>query len=57
MKDKICCIFNIGPHYRSAIYRQMAENLDCDFYFGDRLKQKIELVLQLKVLLMLDILD
>ena len=42
-KRNICCIFNIGPHYRTALYKQMAENLDCDFYFGDRLKQKIKL--------------
>ncbi|EIY46708.1 glycosyltransferase [Bacteroides nordii] len=33
----ICCIFNIGTHYRYPIYNRMALELGCDFYFGDQL--------------------
>lgn len=32
---KICCFFNYPPHYRYPIYKAMAEEFDCDFYFGD----------------------
>lgn len=35
--SSICCIFNIGTHYRKAIYSKMASELRCDFYFGDHL--------------------
>lgn len=31
-----CCILNVGPHYRYPIYQKMAEELDVDFYIGDR---------------------
>lgn len=35
MENKICCIFNYAPHYRSSIYELMDKELRCDFYFGD----------------------
>ncbi|SDL40214.1 glycosyltransferase [Kriegella aquimaris] len=35
MKNKICCIFNIGSHYRESIYTLMDQELQCDFYMGD----------------------
>lgn len=31
--NKICCIFNLAPHYRAAIYRLMDKELKCEFYF------------------------
>lgn len=40
--NKICCIFNIGPHYREPIYQAIAENISCDFYFGDRVNTSIK---------------
>ena len=39
---KICCIFNMAPHYRMPVFSQMSENFDCDFYFGDRMQQPIK---------------
>lgn len=38
----ICCIFNIAPHYRESIYKAMALELGCDFYFGDKLSIPIK---------------
>lgn len=32
----ICCIFNVGPHYRYSIYQKIAETFPIDFYLGDR---------------------
>lgn len=32
----ICCIFNVGPHYRFPIYQKMAETFDVEFYLGDK---------------------
>ena len=32
---KVCCVFNYPPLYRFPIYKEMAEQFDCDFYFGD----------------------
>ena len=40
--SKICCIFNYAPHYRSSIYQLMGEELDCDFYFGDKVDSQIK---------------
>jgi glycosyltransferase involved in cell wall biosynthesis len=42
--NKICCIFNIAPHYNSPIYSQMDRELNCDFYFGDKLPYPIQLM-------------
>jgi glycosyltransferase involved in cell wall biosynthesis len=39
---KICCIFNVAPHYREAIYREMDKGLNVDFYFGDKMFFPIE---------------
>lgn len=41
---KICCIFNIAPAYRLAIFRQMDTHLDVDFYFGDDSHEGIALL-------------
>jgi glycosyltransferase involved in cell wall biosynthesis len=43
-KNKICCIFNLAPHYRSAIYKLMDKELNCDFYFGDQVDTPIKLM-------------
>ena len=43
-KNKICCIFNLAPHYRDAIYSLMDKELNCDFYFGDRVDTPIKLM-------------
>ena len=32
----ICCIFNFAPHYRQVIYEKMDDELNCHFYFGDK---------------------
>jgi glycosyltransferase involved in cell wall biosynthesis len=42
--NKICCIFNVAPHYRAPIYRLMDKELRCDFYFGDRTYEPIKLM-------------
>lgn len=44
MKTKICCVFNLAPHYRAPIFRLMDEQLNCDFYFGDRVDTPIKLM-------------
>lgn len=43
-KNKICCIFNLAPHYREAIFKLMDKELNCDFYFGDRLDTVIKIM-------------
>ena len=42
MNTKICCIFNYAPHYRLPIYKEMDQQLSCDFYFGDRVEGNIK---------------
>lgn len=42
MEKKICCIFNLAPHYRASIFKLMDKELDCDFYFGDKVESKIK---------------
>ena len=42
--SKICCIFNLAPHYNAAVYILMDKELICDFYIGDRLLYPIELM-------------
>ena len=45
MKEKkICCVFNIAPHYNEAIYLLMADELNCDFYLGDHVSYNIQLM-------------
>jgi len=41
---EICCIFNLAPHYRSAIYNLLDKQLKCDFYFGDRVDSTIKIM-------------
>lgn len=40
--SNICCIFNMAPHYRKAIYKLMNDTIHCDFYFGDRSKTNVK---------------
>lgn len=42
MKVEVCCIFNLAPHYRAPIYKLMDEELQCDFYFGDKVNTPIK---------------
>ena len=42
MRQGICCIFNIGPHYRTSIYKMMDQKLGCDFYFGDKVESPLK---------------
>lgn len=44
MKNNICCVFNVAPHYNAPIYLLMDKELNCDFYLGDRLDYPIELM-------------
>lgn len=32
----ICCVFNVGPHYRYPIYKEMEESFHPDFYIGNK---------------------
>lgn len=41
---KVCCIFNIAPSYRKAIYELMQAELDVDFYCGDHSVEGIALL-------------
>lgn len=36
---KICIIYNYAQHYRLAIFQLLDKEFDCDFYFGDRMKE------------------
>lgn len=40
--NKVCCIFNIGPHYRKPIYQAIAKNINCDYYIGDKMQYDIK---------------
>lgn len=44
MQKKICCIFNVAPHYNEPIYMLMDEQLNCDFYLGDKIHLPIRLM-------------
>jgi glycosyltransferase involved in cell wall biosynthesis len=41
-KEKLCCIFNYAPHYRLPVYSEMSKKINCDFYFGDKLKFELK---------------
>ena len=41
-QDKICFLLNYASHYRLPIYKLINDNLDCDFYFGDKLSTPIK---------------
>lgn len=36
-ENRVCCFSNIGSHYRLPIYKLMHDELNCDFYLGDKL--------------------
>lgn len=40
--NSICSIFNLAPHYRLPIYTLMDDELECDFYFGDKVESEIK---------------
>lgn len=40
--SRVCCIFNIGPHYDFPLYQAMGSLLGCDFYLGDKLPYAIK---------------
>lgn len=37
----ICCIFNFAAHYREPIYKLMNQELQCDFFIGDKVPTQI----------------
>jgi glycosyltransferase involved in cell wall biosynthesis len=37
MTGKYCLIYNFSQHYREAIFKKMDLELNCEFYFGDKL--------------------
>jgi glycosyltransferase involved in cell wall biosynthesis len=39
---KICCIFNLAPHYNAPIYKMIGENFDADFFIGDTVGYEIK---------------
>jgi len=39
---KVCCVFNYNPLYRYPIFSAIADNFDCDFYFGDTVFQPLK---------------
>ncbi|EGN57166.1 hypothetical protein PRBRB14_24710 [Hallella multisaccharivorax DSM 17128] len=39
---KTCVITNIGAHYRFPIFQLMSEELNCDFYLGDKVESPIK---------------
>ncbi len=41
-KRAVAGVFNFAPHYRSPIFRAMAEQLQMDLYFGDRVLTPIK---------------
>jgi len=44
MGEKVCCIFNLAPHYRAPIYTLMDQELKCDFYLSDQVTTPIKLM-------------
>lgn len=42
MINNVCCIFNLAPHYRLPIFQLMDSELNCDFYFGDKVDGEIK---------------
>lgn len=41
---KICCVFNVAPHYRSSIYKLIDTEFSVDFYIGDKIGFQIRLM-------------
>ena len=44
MKNNICCIFNLAPHYNASTYKIMDRELQCEFFIGDRVASSIKLM-------------
>ena len=42
MKNKLCIITNIGAHYRYPIFSLIDREIGCDFFLGDKVKQKLK---------------
>ena len=40
--SRICCLFNIGPHYDFPLYQLMGETFYCEFYLGDQLPYSLK---------------
>lgn len=40
--SKTCCIFNLAAHYRTPIYKLMDNELNCDFYIGDKVSSPMK---------------
>lgn len=36
LNNKVCCSLNFAPHYREEIFLRMENDLDCEFFFGDK---------------------
>lgn len=34
---KICLVYNYAQHYRQEIFQLLDKELNCDFYFGDKM--------------------
>ncbi|CAM3031757.1 glycosyltransferase family 1 protein [Chryseobacterium flavum] len=37
MREKICLIYNYAQHYRLGVFKLMDQQMECDFYFGDKM--------------------
>lgn len=42
MKNKLCIITNIAPHYREPIFSLIDREVRCDFYIGDHIQTKLK---------------
>lgn len=42
--NDICCVFNVAPHYNEPIYKLIDQELNCDFYIGDKIHLPIKLM-------------
>jgi glycosyltransferase involved in cell wall biosynthesis len=42
--NKVCCIFNLAPHYNEPIYKLIDEELKSDFYIGNEISYPINLM-------------
>ena len=42
MNNNLCIITNIGAHYRYPIFSLISREIGCDFFLGDKVKQKLK---------------
>lgn len=42
MKNNLCFITNIAPHYREPIFSLIDKEIGCDFYIGDHIHTKLK---------------